>query len=151
MDSLVVVIHIIAGAFLAIIAPTMQLAIGPGLKKMPPSPGKEAGVAFLKKRVQTTQDVVIVVMLLTVGHLLHSRWEMIGGNHLLETKILFGGAALVVAAFLHFYYRGKKERVKASGDADGFARMNALSAKLEKVVLIGAPTAFLLGVWFGHS
>ncbi len=151
MDSLVVVVHVIAGAFLAVTAPTMQLAIGPGLKRIPPSPEKEAGVGFFKKRIQTTQDVVIAVMLLTVGYMIHSRWQMIAGNHLLETKILFGGSALLVASFLHFYYRAKKERVKAAGDNEGLARMNALSAKLEKVVLIGAPTAFVLGVWFGHG
>lgn len=151
MDSLFVVAHLVAGAILAVIAPVMQLAVGPGLKKIPGSPEKEVGVAHLKKRVQRTQDLVIVVMLVTVAYLLHSRWEMIAGNHLLETKILFGGAALLVASFMHFFYRAKKERVKASGDMERFKKMNALSQKLEKVVLVGAPTAFLLGVWFGHG
>lgn len=151
MDNIVVVVHIIAGAVLAVVAMVMQLGVGPTLQRIPQSAEKETAVTFMKGRIQKAQDVAIILVWVTVGHLAHSRWEMIVDSPLLMTKIAFGSAALITATIMHFVVRGTKERLKRDGKMDAFRSLTRRAAPFEKIVLIGAPTAFVLGVYLGHG
>lgn len=150
LDNVVLFLHIVFGAAFATAVLLMQLVVGPAMSKLSPGEEKQNASKVIQKRAQRAIDVVIVVMTVTAIYLAITRWDIIVGEHLLHIKITFGITALIVANLLHFYFRGKKNRLKAAGKEEAFLALSRKTLFLEKFVLISVPAAFLLGVTFNH-
>ncbi len=150
IDSFILFLHVIAGAIFAITVTVVQLVVGPAMKQIPAGAEKLKAVAILQGRVQPAMDTAIILQSLTAIYLLITRWEMISASAYLHVKISMGIIALVTANLLHFYWRGKKVRLKAEGKMDQFKALAGRTLFFEKVVLVTAPATFLMGVAFNH-
>ncbi|HEB71518.1 MAG TPA: hypothetical protein ENI77_02740 [Nitrospirae bacterium] len=150
IDSFILFLHVIAGAIFAITVTVVQLVVGPAMKQIPAGAEKLKAVAILQGRVQPAMDTAIILQSLTAIYLLITRWEMISASAYLHVKISMGIIALVTANLLHFYWRGKKVRLKAEGKMDQFKALAGRTLLFEKVVLVTAPATFLMGVAFNH-
>jgi len=150
MENYVVFVHAILGAAFVMTMTVMQGVVGPAMKRMANCPDKALGAAVIQARAQKAMDIVIALMIVTVLYMLHAKWELIRPNPLLHTKISFGLTALTLAALLHFYWRGKKRRLKEAGETARFESLSRMTLALEKVVLACAWVAFLLAIGFNH-
>ncbi len=150
VDSFIVLIHVIVGAVFAIGVAFMQTITGPAMSRIPAGEDKMKAAAIIQGRAQPAMDTAIIVQSLTAIYLLVTRWDMIGASVFFLVKISFGIIALVTANLLHFHWRGKKRRLKAAGKTDEFKNLSARTLKFEKLVLVTAPLAFILGVVFNH-
>ncbi|MDH5508789.1 MAG: hypothetical protein OEZ32_00350 [Nitrospinota bacterium] len=150
LDSLVTTLHILGGAAFAVTVALMQTVLGPAMARIPAGERKTEAVAIIQGRARLAMDIVIVIQSLTAAYLLLTRWEMISASLWLMTKISIGTVALATALLLHFYWRGKKARLKAAGEAQRFEALSSWTLKMEGVVLAAAPTAFIMGVILGH-
>ncbi len=150
MDSLIVYIHIVCGMLFGVTLIIMQLVTGPAMGKIKPGEDKEQAVAIIQGRAHITMDIVIVIQSITVIYLLITRWDMIGANLTLHIKSTLGITALVLANLLHFYWRGKKRRLKAEGAMEQFQALSRRTMNIERVVLVCAALTILLAVGFNH-
>jgi len=80
-----------------------------------------------------------------------TRWEWIAASTILHVKVTTGIIALSFANVLHFYFRGKKRRLKAAGETEKLSRTNKLTQVMEKVVLVTGAATFLLALFLNHS
>ena len=150
IDTLLLFLHIVFGAVMAVTVTLMQTTVGPAMAKIPAGDEKLLAVGILQRRAHRAMDIAIIVMTITAFYLAVTRWEMIGASVWLTVKVTFGIITLIVANLLHFYWKGKKKRLKATGRTEEFKALAAKTLMFEKVVLIGAPIAFLMGVIFNH-
>jgi len=150
IDSFILFLHVVVGAIFAITVTVVQLVVGPAMKQIPAGAEKLKAVAILQGRVQPAMDTAIILQSLTAIYLLITRWEVISASAYLHVKISLGIIALVTANLLHFYWRGKKVRLKAEGKMDQFKALAGRTLLFEKVVLVTAPATFLMGVAFNH-
>ena len=148
MDQIIVFIHVIAGVTLVAFSSISQLVIGPAVRLLPAGSDKEKLQAALKKRRRPIVDSAIVIQLATAVYLLLTRTEMILNSHLFLTKAFAGFSALLLASFVHFILPFIKKRATVNPDKP--SRLQAITPWLEKTVLVGAATAFLLGVLYNH-
>ena len=149
-NALILFIHIAFGAVLAVTVMLMQTTVGPAMAKIPAGDEKTEAVAILQSRAHKAMDIVIIVMTITALYLIVARWEMIGASVWLMVKITFGIITLTVANLLHFYWKGKKKRLKQEGRTEEFTALSAKTMMFEKIVLVGAPITFLMGIAFNH-
>ncbi|VAX21921.1 hypothetical protein MNBD_NITROSPINAE03-48 [hydrothermal vent metagenome] len=150
IDSFMVFLHVVVGAIFAITVTVVQLVVGPAMARIPAGEGKLRAVAVIQGRAARAMDIAIILQSLTAIYLLITRWEMISASSYLHVKISLGIIALVTANLLHFYWRGKKQRLKAEGKMDEFKALAGRTLFFEKVVLVTAPATFLMGVAFNH-
>lgn len=150
IDSFILFLHVVVGAIFAITVTVVQLVVGPAMSKIPAGADKLKAVAVIQGRARPAMDIAIILQTLTATYLLITRWDMIGGSVYLHIKVSLGIIALVMANLLHFYWRGKKVRLKAEGKIEQFKALAARTLSFEKVVLVTAPAAFLMGVAFNH-
>jgi hypothetical protein len=129
----------------------MQTVFAPALSNIAAGEAKNNAMNVIKTRLHTAIDIVIILQIITAMYLLHARSQMIAHNPLLMAKAGFGIVALGTAGYLHFYLRGKKIRTKQAGDMPLFSSLSARSLWLEKVVLLCAPIAYLIAVYFNHG
>ncbi|MDH5637252.1 MAG: hypothetical protein OEZ04_02040 [Nitrospinota bacterium] len=150
LDSLVTTIHVLGGATFAVTATLMQTVVGPAMARIPAGAPKAEAAGVIQSRARLAMDIIIVIQSVTAVYLLFTRWEMISASGWLMAKITFGAVALTMALLLHFYWRGKKARLKAAGETVRFEALSSWTLKMEKVVLVAAPAAFIMGVILGH-
>ncbi|VAX20608.1 hypothetical protein MNBD_NITROSPINAE04-2543 [hydrothermal vent metagenome] len=150
IDGFIVFLHVVVGAIFAITVTVVQLVVAPAMKQIPAGEGKLKAVAVIQGRAARAMDIAIILQSLTAVYLLITRWEMISASAYLHVKISLGIIALVTANLLHFYWRGKKARLKAEGKMDEFKALAGRTLFFEKVVLVTAPATFLMGVAFNH-
>lgn len=150
-DPLFLVIHVVCGSILAVVVVVMQTVFAPALANITAGNEKNSAMNVIKTRLHTTIDIVIILQIVTAMYLLHARSHLIGQNPILMVKAGFGILALGTAGYLHFYLRGKKMRTKQAGDMALFASLSARSFWLEKIVLVCAPTAYFIAVYFNHG
>lgn len=148
VDQIIVFIHVIAGVTLAAFASISQLIIGPAVKLLTPGSDKEKLQAALKKRRRPVVDTAIVIQLATAIYFLFTRWEMISQSGLFNIKAIAGFAALLIASFVHFVLPVLKKSLKEQPET--IQKLNSIAPWLEKTVLVGALSAFLLGAIFNH-
>jgi len=150
VDSFIVFLHIVVGAIFAITVTVVQLVVGPAMARIPAGDDKLKAAAVIQGRARPAMDIAIILQTLTAIYLLVTRWDMIGASVYLHIKISLGIIALVIANLLHFYWRGKKVRLKAEGRIEEFKALAGRALLFEKVVLVTAPATFLMGVAFNH-
>ena len=146
-----VFLHVLFGVVLAMTLIIMQLVINPALANIPAGADKQNFAAVVQKRWHPVVDIAIIVLTLTALFFLHARWAEIIASSILPIKAITGIIALSCANLLHFYYRGKKRKLKAAGETEKLAKATALTTKLEKVALIFGATTFLLALFYNHS
>jgi len=151
LDEVVVFIHVICGAAFVVTMAMMQLVVGPAMSRLPASEDKLKVVAVIQGRAQPAMDIVIIILIVTAAYLVTSKWALVAANHWLHIKLSFGAFALTLAALLHFYWRGKKKRLKTEGLTEQFQALSKRTMTLEKVVLVTAWITFLMGVAFNHT
>ncbi len=144
-------LHIVCGAIFAMTLIIMQVVVGPALAKLPPGEGKQAAQLVVQTRWHPLVDVVIITLTITALFLAFSRWEMIAAEHYFHLKVATGVTALTLANLLHFYFRGKKRKLKADGETEKFDKMSRLTTMMERVALVTGPFAFLMGILWNHS
>lgn len=150
IDTLLLFIHIAFGAVFAVTVTLMQTTVGPAMSRIPAGDEKAQAVGILQSRAHRAMDIVIIVMTITALYLIVARWEIIGASVWLMIKITFGVITLAIANLLHFYWRGKKKKLKSARRQDEFTALSRKTLMFEKVVLMGAPITFLMGVAFNH-
>lgn len=150
MYGFIVSLHVIVGITFAVTVLLMQAVVGPAMSRLQPGDDKQKAVSIIQGRAQPAMDAAIIIQLVTSLFLLHTSWEMIGASILLSIKVTVGMATLVLASLLHFYWRGKKRRLKASGETDKFKALSSRTLFLEKFVPAGAWLAVVMGVVFNH-
>jgi hypothetical protein len=150
VDSFILFVHIVVGAIFAITVTVVQTVVGPAMSKIPAGDDKLKAVAIIQSRARPAMDIAIILQTLTAIYLLITRWDMIGDSVYMHIKVSLGIIALVIANLLHFYWRGKKMRLKAEEKTDQFNKLAARMLQFEKVILFTAPIVFLMGVAFNH-
>lgn len=150
MDSVIVYIHVICGAAFAVTMAVQQLVVGPAMSVIPAGDEKRKAAGIVQARARTAMDAAIIIQTVTSIILLITRWDMIAASHLMHIKIFLGVIALIFANLLHFYWRGKKRRLKERGETDRFSALNRRTLIIEKAVLAAALLAFLMGAAFNH-
>ena len=153
LNNIVIIIHIIFGAVLFMFSGIMQLVVGPAMSVVKMGPEKKLAQQVLQKRAQRSMHVAILVMTITALYLLHARWGMIVSSHLFILKVTWGAFALIMANILHFGIRFKRMKLQKSEDPLDQAKLERLKKKvwaIEKVILVSAVLAFVLGVVFNH-
>lgn len=150
IDSFILFLHIVVGAIFAITVMVVQLVVGPAMSRIPAGDDKQKAAAVIQNRARRAMDVAIILQSLTATYLLITRWDMIGASVYLHIKVSLGIITLVIANLLHFYWRGKKLRLKAEEKMDEFKALAARTLTFEKVILVTAPATFLMGVAFNH-
>jgi len=150
LNDIAVFAHVISGTILVMTLVIMQLVIGPAMARLTNGDEKKSAVSVIQRRWHPVVDAVIIVQSVTALYFLVTRWQIIGTTPILHFKVTFGIIALVCANALHFYYRGFKRRLSATGQKERLARINKLTRYMEKVVLVTGVSAFLLGVIFNH-
>lgn len=150
LNDIAVFAHIIAGTILVMTLVIMQLVIGPAMAKLPNGAEKKSVMAIIQGRWHPVVDAVIIVQSVTALYFLATRWQIIGTTPILHFKVTFGIIALACANILHFYYRGLKRKLSATGQKERLKSTNQLTRYMEKVVLVTGGSAFLLGVIFNH-
>lgn len=150
MDSVIVFIHVICGAAFAVTMTVQQLVVGPAMSVIPAGPEKRKAAGIVQGRARTAMDVAIIIQVVTSVILFMTRWDMIAASHLLHMKMFLGVIALTFASLLHFYWRGKKRRLKERGETEKFSALGRRTLIIEKFVLAAALLTFLLGVGFNH-
>ncbi len=148
---LIVFFHIAAADIFAFTLVVMQYAVSPAMAKIPQSQEKDAAVKFLHSRWHPVVDMAIIVLSLTGFLILLLRWRIIGTVFTLHWKTSFGFATLLCAGLLHFYFRGYKARLKASGQTERLKKINRITGYMEKTALITGVLAYLAGISFNHS
>ena len=149
-DSAIFTIHVLAGAAFGVTVPLMQLVVNPAMAKIPAGEPKALAAAVIQSRARVAVDIIILIQILTALYLLAARWSMIGQSPWLMAKITLGATALVIAGLLHFYWRGKKTRLKAQGKDEEFSALSAWTMKMEKIVLVTVPATWIMGVIWSH-
>ena len=150
MDHLLFTIHALAGAAFGVMVLAMQLVVNPAMAKIPAGEPKNLAAAVIGSRARVAVDILIVLQTLTAMYLLHARWAMIAASPWLMAKVTAGATALALANLLHFYWRGKKLRLKAAGKTEEFNALSAFTMKMEKIVLMTVPAAWIMGVLWSH-
>ncbi len=148
--GIVLLIHVLTGAIFVMTLVIMQIVVGPAMGKVPASEGKTAAQGVIQKRWVPVIDAAIIIQSVTALIILIERWDMIAASPLLHVKITFGIIALVLANLLHFYWRGKKQKLKREGKTEEFKKLNQLTMFLEKAALVFAVATFVLAVSFNH-
>ena len=150
LDSFILFLHIVVGAFFVVNVVTILTVIGPAMSKIPAGEDKLKAGKIVQGRAQPAMDTAIIIQTLTVIYLAFTRWDVIIASEWMMVKVTFGVIALTLANLLHFYWRGQKRKLKADGKMEQFTALNSRTLFLEKIVLVTAATAFLLGVAFNH-
>ena len=150
VDHIIFITHALAGAAFGVMVLVMQTVINPAMAKIPAGEPKNQAGAIVVGRARLAVDILIVGQTITAFYLLATRWSLIGGHPWLMAKVALGGTALALANLLHFYWRGKKMRLKAAGKTEEFAALAAFTMRLEKIVLIAVPGAWIMGVIWSH-
>lgn len=148
--GIVLLLHILGGTIFVMTLIIMQIVVAPAMGKVPAGEGKAAAQGVIQKRWVPVIDTVIIIQSVTAPIILIERWDMIAASPLLHVKITFGVIALVLANLLHFYWRGKKQKLKREGKTEEFKKLNRLTMFLEKATLVCAAAAFVLAVSFNH-
>jgi uncharacterized membrane protein len=149
--GVMVFLHVLFGVVLAMTLVIMQLVINPALANIPAGIEKQNFAAVVQRRWHPVVDSAIVVLTLTALFFLHGRWAEIVASPILPFKVTTGIITLTCANLLHFYFRGKKRRLKAAGETEKLAKTSALTAKLEKVALIFGATTLVLALSYNHT
>lgn len=149
--GLIVSVHIASATVFTMTLVIMQSSVGPALARIPASPEKEKAVAFMHGRWHPVVDGAIILLGFTGILLMGLRLWVIGKDPVLHLKTSFGAVALICAGLLHFYYRGKKRRLKAAQDTEKLQKVNRLTNILEKVALVCALIAWASGLGWNHS
>jgi len=150
LDSLALIIHIAVGAVFGVTIVLMQTTVGPAMARIPAGGPKSQAAAIIQGRARLAMDIAIIIQTATAVYLAVTRWGMIGQSPLLMTKVTFGIMALAAANLLHFYWRGKKARLKAAGRTEEFEALSSFTLKMEKIPLVTAPVTLILGIAWGH-
>ncbi len=150
MDGFIVSLHVIVGITFAVTVLLMQAVVGPAMSRLQAGDAKQKAVSIIQGRAQPAMDSAIIIQSITSIYLIHSRWEMIGASMLLSVKVVIGVAVLILASLLHFYWRGKKRRLKARGETGKFQALSSRTLFLEKFVPAGAWLAVVMGVVVNH-
>ncbi len=150
MSELVTVVHMLCGAAFAVTLVIMQLGVGPAMGKILPSPGKEHAVKIIHGRIRLSTDIIIILMIATATYLLMVKQEIIFWSIWLQVKITLGGLAIIIGALLHFYWRGKKRKLKKAGKDDEHKALTKRTLMYEKVVLVLANFAWIMAVFYNH-
>jgi len=141
---------VLGGTILVMTLVLMQLVVAPAMSKISNGEEKQLAAGVIQGRWHPVVDAAIIVQSLTAVYLMVTRWELIGQEHILHVKVTFGITALVMANLLHFYYRGKKRRLKTAGEMERLAVLSKRTATMEKVTLVTAAVTWLLAVTFNH-
>ena len=149
--SVAVFAHIIGGTILVMSLVIMQLVVGPAASKITDVESKKNVMAAIQGRWHPVVDVAIVVQSVTAIFFMVTQWEWIAGSTILHVKVTTGIITLSIANALHFYFRGKKQRLKAAGDMDKLLRANKLTQVMEKIALVAGAITFLLALFLNHS
>lgn len=150
LDSIITVVHILGGAAFAVTIILMQTVVSPAMAKIPAGQPKAMAAEIIQGRARLAMDIVILLQSATALYLLATKWNMIWASFWLGAKVAAGATALFTASLLHFYWRGKKARLKQAGETGKFEALSAFTLKMEKVALVLAPTAFVMGIIWGH-
>lgn len=149
--SVAVFAHIIGGTILVMTLVIMQLVVSPAVARMTnPEDKKLIGMA-VQTRWHPVVDAAIIVQSVTALFFMVTQWERIGASTILHVKVTTGIITLSLASALHFYYRGKKRRLKAAGETEKLKRANKLTQMMEKVALVAGAATFLLALFLNHS
>ena len=149
--GLAVFIHVIGGVILVMTLVIMQLVVTPAMSKLPAGPEKQSAALVIQTRWHPVVDVVIITQTVTAIYFIVSQWQWIVVSHILHIKMAFGIVTLLLANLLHFYFRGKKRRLKAEGKTESLQKTVTLTGRMEKVVLIAGAVTFLLALFLNHS
>ena len=149
--GLALFIHIIGGVILVMTLVIMQLIVSPALSKLPPGPEKQSAAMVIQVRWHPVVDVVIITQTVTAIYLIVYQLDWLTESLLLQVKVTFGIVTLLFANLLHFYFRGKKRRLKAEGKTEKFQKAVTLTGRMEKVVLAAGAATFLLALFLNHS
>ena len=150
MDSTIVFIHILAGTILVSMSSIMQLIVGPAISHLSEGADKKQVNEKLKNKRNPIMDTAIIIQIVTALYLLHSRVNMILSEPIMIVKAVSGIIALSLAFSAHFYFRNKKIKLQQAGFTEEFKSLNEKTRIIEKLVLVFAMLAFILGVYFNH-
>lgn len=150
MDSIIVLIHILAGTILVAMSSIMQLIVGPAVAVLTNNNEKKNLTEKLKKRRIPVMDGAIGIQIITAFYLLNARWNMIVSEPVLIIKVLAGITALSLAGTAHFYLRGKKNRLAKSGKTEELKILNQKTRLVEPLVLVFGSIAYFIGIYFNH-
>lgn len=123
------------------------------MSKIKSAQDKQEAMAVIRKRAEPVMKSAILIMSISALYLIHSRWALIQASWVMSIKVLLGGSALIFANTLHFYLRKRKMKLQKSNspqDERTLKKIQTLSQVMEKTVLIGAVSAYLLGVAYNH-
>jgi len=148
--GIVVVIHLMAASTLVMTLVIMQLVVSVALSKITNQEDKQNAMAVIQTRWHPVVDIAIILLTLTGPYLLMINWSLIGTDLYLHVKVAFGLATLIIANLLHFYFRGKKRRLKANGEMERLQKMSKLTGRLERIALYVGVVAFLMGITYNH-
>ncbi|MDH5542922.1 MAG: hypothetical protein OEY64_08160 [Nitrospinota bacterium] len=149
--DIAIFVHVLSGIILAMTLIIMQLVVNPALSKIPAGNEKMQAAAVIQGRWHPIVDVSIILLTLTAVFFFAVRWEEIVASPLLHLKITCGIITLAAANLLHFYFRGVKKKLKSKGETEKLAKVNALTAKLEKTALIFGAITFVCALLYNHS
>ena len=143
--------HIIGGTILVMTLVIMQLVVGPAASNIVDVENKKSVMAAIQRRWHPVVDVAIVVQSVTALYFMVTQWEWVASSTILHVKATTGIITLSIASALHFYFRGKKQRLKAAGEKEKLSRANKLTQVMEKVALVFGAATFLLALFLNHS
>jgi uncharacterized membrane protein len=149
--GLAVFAHVIGGTILVMTLVIMQLVVGPATARMADGEDKKQIVTAIQVKWHPVVDAAIIALTLTAIYFIVSQWQWIVVSHVLHIKMAFGIVTLACANMLHFYYRGKKRRLKAVGELEKLAKAGRLTQVMEKVVLVAGAVTYLLALFLNHS
>ncbi len=149
--ALAVFAHILGGTILVMTLVIMQLVVGPAAARMTNAQDKKLIGTAIRTRWHPVVDAAIIVQSVTALYFMVTRWEWIASSVILHVKVTTGIITLLFANALHFYFRGKKRRLKAAGETEKLLRANKLTLVMEKVVLVAGVATYLLALFLNHS
>ncbi|MFQ5433115.1 MAG: hypothetical protein ACE5EN_11505 [Nitrospinota bacterium] len=149
--ALAVFAHVICGAILAMTLVIMQLVVSPAAARMTNAEDKKLIGMAIQTRWHPVVDAAIIIQTVTALFFMVTRWEWIGSSTILHVKVTTGIITLSFANALHFYYRGKKRRLKAAGEVEKLSKTNKRTQVMEKVVLVMGVTTYLLALLLNHN